>query len=249
MRADFKKIKYTFLVWVHLVLPVLCALIFIAYFSYSRERDPLHLYTFYMEAIGMAFPLLIGVICGMAVSQEEQAGKFQVLLGAVSRLTSYSSKLVMLLIMGMISVFLALGFFVIGLKYVLHLQNIRYSVFLEGGVLLMVSMITLYMIHLLASYLFGMGFSSVLGGAGFLLAGLMLTGIGDHIWQYIPWAWGARFMDYIGTLQLRTLSMDEVHSLQNEMNSGKNILIYVTIIVFIISVLWFRLWEGRKSYE
>ena len=44
---------------------------------------------------------------------------------------------------------------------------------------------------------FGKGASMGLGIAGSLIAALMITGLGDATWKYIPWAWGVRAMGIV----------------------------------------------------
>lgn len=99
LAADFQKTKRTSFIWLHLSVPVICAGVFLLYF-YNRQPDPYQLYRTYFEAIAIALPLLIGIVCGMTASLEEQAGRFQVLLGGTApKLTAYLSKVTLLLIM------------------------------------------------------------------------------------------------------------------------------------------------------
>lgn len=58
------------------------------------------------------------------------------------------------------------------------------------------TMLPIYLIHLFVGMSFGKGASVGLGIAGSLIAALMITGLGDATWKYIPWAWGVRAMDY-----------------------------------------------------
>lgn len=61
---------------------------------------------------------------------------------------------------------------------------------------MLITMLPIYLIHLFVGMSFGKGASMGLGIAGSLIAALMITGLGDATWKYIPWAWGVRAMDY-----------------------------------------------------
>lgn len=129
LAADFQKTKRTSFIWLHLSVPVICAGVFLLYF-YNRQPDPYQLYRTYFEAIAIALPLLIGIVCGMTASLEEQAGRFQVLLGGTApKLTAYLSKVTPLLIMNIFAVFLAIGLYLLGLRALFHVPNLPSSLF------------------------------------------------------------------------------------------------------------------------
>ncbi len=72
-------------------------------------------------------------------------------------------------------------------------------------------MLPIYLIHLFVGMSFGKGASMGLGIAGSLIAALMITGLGDATWKYIPWAWGVRAMDYtLPYYELNAANYDEI---------------------------------------
>lgn len=250
LRADFQKIKHTPFIWIHFIVPSLYAITFLLYLSGRKMPDQLHLYTGYIETMAVIMPLFIALLCSIVISQEENAGEFQVVRGgAISRSTKCISQIIMLVLMAVFSVFLSISIFVLGLKYILGVSNITYVVFFQGGLWIIVGSIILYLIHLFVSYAFGMGFSTLLGGVGVLVTALMVTGLGDKAWKYVPWGWGVRFSDIIGVIHFGKIESAVTFYLMDEMLIAKLILVSTTIIVFFISVLWFTRWEGRKLYE
>ncbi|WP_307893243.1 lantibiotic immunity ABC transporter MutG family permease subunit [Bacillus swezeyi] len=247
--ADVRKTKRTSFIWLHATIPFICAGFFLLYF-YHREHQPDQLYRAYIEAIAVALPLLIGIVCGMAASLEEQAGKFQVLLGGTSpKLAAYLSKMTLLIVMNICAIYLAIGLYLFGLRFLFHVPNLPYSLFVEGGAWLAAGSVALYFIYFFISCAFGMGASVLIGGAGLLMTALMNTGLGDAVWKYNPWAWGIRLAEYKGAEQFSQFDAFLLSLLHQEINRGALIMVFAIITLFIVSMIWFIRWEGKKAYE
>lgn len=192
--------------------------------------------------------LLIGVLCGMTASLEEQAGKFQVLLGSTSpKVIAYASKMLMPLFMELCSIGIALFIYIIGLKFILHVPDLSYDIFITGGAWLVAGSVALYCIYFFISCMFGMGASVLIGGAGLLMTALMNTGLGDAIWKYNPWAWGIRLSGLNGVLHFKEKGDNPL--LMHEINSGVLVMIFGIICIIVASLIWFSKWEGRKTFE
>lgn len=227
------------MLWIHILIPLVTAALFLAYYSVSPWKPDSKI-SGYFELIGVAFPLIIGLVCSKAIEQEGQAGSFQAMLcGIKSRAATYSSKLIVMLLMGVFSIALAIGIFAVGFKTAPSLM------YLKAAGLLIAGSVFLYILHLFVSLQYGRGASIGLGIMESLISALALTGIGDGKWYYLPCTWSARFCD------------DLVYSWLNptkafgyaEAQKGLLIAIPATIIAFMLSLLWFQNWEGRKSYD
>ena len=72
-----------------------------------------------------------------------------------------------------------------------------FSVYLQEAVLIWLGQAVVYLLHLALSLRFGKTVSIGVGTAGSLLAFLMLTGLGDGIWMFFPWAWSCRGCSYL----------------------------------------------------
>ena len=70
------------MLWIHALIPLTAAILFIAYYSMSSWKAEAKI-SGYFEVIGVAFPLIIGLITGKAAEQEGQAGSFQTMLCGV----------------------------------------------------------------------------------------------------------------------------------------------------------------------
>ena len=120
------------------------------------------------------------------------------------------------------------------------------SLYLKAWILLLITMLPIYLIHLFVGMSFGKGASMGLGIAGSLIAALMITGLGDATWKYIPWAWGVRAMDYT------VLAWDSPQlyaQVKTDFFSGMIISVCCTVCLLIASLVWFHGWEGGKNSE
>ena len=195
----------------------------------------------YLEVLAVAFPFLIGIIVGLVVQIENQAGHYQLLLGTIpSRMATYIGKLGFLMICAFGATFLALG------TFAALYRDAPASLYLKAGILLLITMLPIYLIHLFVGMSFGKGASMGLGIAGSLIAALMITGLGDATWKYIPWAWGVRAMDYT------VLAWDNPQlyaQVKTDFFSGMIISVCCTVCLLIASLVWFHGWEGGKNSE
>jgi len=239
IRSDFYKFRHTSMLWIHALIPLTAAILFIAYYSMSSWKAEAKI-SGYFEVIGVAFPLIIGLITGKAAEQEGQAGSFQTMLcGVKSRGAAYVSKLVVLLLLGILSIIIAIGVFAVGF------QTIPAMMYVKAGGLLIAGSVFLYILHLFVSLRYGRGTSIGIGMVESLISALALTGLGDGKWYYIPCTWSARLCDNLVFTWLNpstTFGYEEIH---------KCLIVatLATVAAFILSLFWFKSWEGRKSYE
>lgn len=239
IRSDLYKFRHTSMILIHLILPLGAAAAFLAYFAISPWK-PGSKVSGYFEMIGVSFPLVIGLVCSKTIEQEGQAGSFQnMLCGTKSRTVVFLSKLIVMLLLGACSIALAIGVFAAGFRVA------PWGVYGKVTALLIAGSIFLYILHLFVSLQYGRGASIGLGIVESLLSALALTGLGDGIWYYIPCTWCARFSD------------DMVYSWLNpaksfgfaELKRGLLVAVPATLIALILVFLWFRIWEGRKTYD
>lgn len=237
LKAEYEKSKHSKLLFIHWIIPFLCAVIFAGYYHISIWEKFVKIST-YLETLAVAFPFLTGIIVGMAVQIENQAGHFQLMLGTIpSRTAAYIGKLGFLILNALMGTFLALGVFA-----VLYRET-PVVLCMKTGVLLVETMIPIYMIHLMIGMEFGKGASMGVGIVGSLISALMMTGLGDVVWKYIPWAWGVRAMEYL------VLSWNKPYiykQIKQDFFCGMAVCIVCTGVLLIVSLLWFRNWEGKN---
>ena len=240
VKAEFVKCKHSAWLYIHILVPLLGAAIFTGYFRISSWDIQTKVST-YLEVLAAAFPFLIGIIVGMAVQMEQQAGHYQAMLGTIpSRFAAYMGKIVFLMIGGIGTVILALG------GFSLIDREAPLTIYLKAGALLIVTAFPLYLIYLFVGLNFGKGASMGLGAAGSLAAALMITGLGDAVWKYNPWAWGVRSMDYIVLAWSRP---DVFELLRGDFMSGVVIALLCSLLLAFFSMIWFCFWEGRREND
>jgi ABC-2 type transport system permease protein len=247
--AEWIKLKATSVKWIFLLIPLICALLFLSYFGVVHEKDQVKLFRFYMDAICIALPFLISLICGMISMQEERAGHYQVLLGAISRSRSYIGKLMSLILLTSGSIIGGVVIFMLGATYILGVEGIPYLTYIQASIVLVFSCIVLYLIYLFIAFVLGLSASVTFGGAGLLLTALMGTGLGDGVWKYIPWGWGIRFMDSFIVLKSSVYTQDILTLIKKELVDGMQYMTLFTVLLFSVSLWWFNVWEGRQSSD
>jgi len=227
------------MLWIHILIPLAVSILFVSYYSVSPWNAETKI-SGYFEVIGIAFPLMIGLISGKCVEQERQSGNFQTMLcGVKSRSAAYTSKLIVLLLPGMIAIAIAIGVFASGF------QTAPEILYFKAAGLLIAGSVFPYILHLFISFQFGRGASIGLGIVESLISALALTGLGDGRWYYIPCTWSARLCDCLVSIWINpSLAIGYA-----EIGKGMMVAIPATIAAFLISLFWFQRWEGSRSNE
>ncbi|WP_340026455.1 lantibiotic immunity ABC transporter MutG family permease subunit [Paenibacillus sp. FSL K6-1096] len=243
LKADLLKMRRTPFLLIHLLTPLIGAALFMAYYTISSAGEGVKVMAF-LQSVACAFPTVIGLVCAMAAEQEATAGGFQgMLVLPAARSTTYASKLLLLLGFSLGAVLLIFVLFSLGFAGLLGQDRHGILFYLTGAVILFASNILLYLVHFALSLRFGRGISIGIGITGSLLAALMLTGLGDILWPYIPFAWGGRFLSL---LELRHSGSWQPFA-DTGLAAGVSVCIAGTIAAGVLSMLWFYKWEGRSA--
>ena len=244
IKADFMKMKHTSFYWIHICMPIIGMLIFLGYYSYSPWTAEGKVIG-YLEVIAIAFPFLIGILCSMVVEQEFMAGRFKEILSAEwGKRKNILSKLIMLLLMGLFSLVLAMGGFFIGFQCILKQNTLSFIFYVYSTLFIFGAQIFLYLFHLWLSLFFGKGTSISIGMFESLCAALLLTGLGDGIWYFIPCEWAVRFSDYFILIWSNNMGMTGAMS---EINMGIICSIVITVVFAIFLGIRINYFEGREE--
>ncbi len=233
--SELMKLKHTSFWAIHIIVPILGAALFTFYFlQYGNEGSDKKL-KLIMEVIAMAFPLLISIITGLSILQEERASYFQNVLTVSNRGKSFLSKLIVLYGAGVISLLALTFLFVLGISVAGKAEVIQITLLLKAVLGMAVGNLIIYILHLFLSFKFGIGVS-LFWGVFETLQCIMYSNIELHgIARYIPFSWAVNLMHDI-------------------LNKSENIVEFIaipllTIAALIITLVWFNNWEGRKNYE
>ncbi|MFM1544749.1 lantibiotic immunity ABC transporter MutG family permease subunit [Streptococcus mutans] len=242
--AKFLKYNRTFLPWIHVILPVGIAVLTAVFGLVTPAYSWGSITSGYLQVLGIAFPLVIAITCSKAVELEAEAGHFQTVLANSQRKVLYFIKLVNLMLMEIIAVCLALSVF--GLLYRSKIDVPYLAFYGYAGLLLIASTVILYLLHLVIAFLFDSGATIGLGIFEVLVSALLLTGLGDSIWQFVPAAWPARLM---GTLFEMLQYPDQNPIFAQQILLWLEVAVPLTLMALILSIIWFDRWQGRSNEE
>lgn len=233
VRSEFVKVKHTPFWAIHFCLPIVGALLFVAYYVLYRNVEDDKKLKLILELAAMGFPLLISVIVGLNIMQEEKASHFQTLLAMPSRGRIVFAKLAALYGMGVLALFCLFFLFL----FEIHMFGIDETVqlpMLAWAVMgIAFANLIIYLLHLFLSLKFGLGISLFWGVfeslQGILYSNVKLQGMA----RYIPFAWS---MNWI---------RDVLHGeLLAHMIEWAWIAI-ASLVCFFLALAWISHWEGR----
>lgn len=238
IQADMLKSRHTLLWPIHFFVPVVGAFVFAGYFRMAG-RTVINNVCAFLEMAAIVFPFLVGVIVAMVIALESEAGNFQIMLGTLrSRTIVYIGKLFFLLMLAAMSLVLCIGVFAI------LYPMLPFAFYVKPMGVLFVSIVPVYLISMLLGLKYGKSVSMGLGIVGSLVSALMMTGLGDFVWKFVPWAWGVRFVDFC---ILEYSSPQQFSQMFPECVSGVCIMLAVTVVLAGVSLVWFNTWDGKKS--
>ena len=242
IKSEIYKIKYTWLPWIHIVLPITYSLLFygaakITGLKNFQENDIVETY---FVLLGASMPIIFSFISSKVVDMEMGAGKFQVLLSTTkSRSKAYIGKLLVLEFGFVISLSLAIIIFAILTGY----QNILD--WLIEFFLIVISSLSLYLIHLWVSIILSSGASIGFGFLETLINLLSITVIGDSIWYFLPCTWGSR----LPAMYITMSKVSDWSYFYKEFRLWSFAALFIILALFISSIIWFNKWDGKSVSE
>ncbi|MFP3917749.1 lantibiotic immunity ABC transporter MutG family permease subunit [Lysinibacillus telephonicus] len=243
LKSEFLKTKRTPFLIIHFLVPIIVSMLFLAYYSYSPWNYSDKVIA-YLQALTCGYPIIIGLVCAMVSEQEAGAGHFQEMLTSTKiKILGFVSKLLLLLMFSFGAIFMSIGIFGIGFIGILHENFFDFRFYVIAACILFISHVFIYVLHFVVSLHFGKGASIGLGIVESLLVALLLTGLGDGIWSFIPYGWGGHFV----SLWSLHWSGAEPSILETGLKTGIIACVCGTLIAFTLSCIWFWKWEGRKS--
>lgn len=241
VKSEIHRVRHTWIPWVHIILPIFYSVLFfgVAKITGMKNLANYDIIKDYLVILGGVFPIICGAITYKSIDMEADAGNFQVMLQAKSRVKAYTGKIISLIIG-----FLFSSFFAIIIFYVLF-GNQSIIEYLVEFFLITIGALPIYMIHLWVSLKFGGGATISLGFVETLMALLAMTGLGDKIWYFIPCTWSSRLS---ATYILGKNVTNNLH-LYGEFKKWVIFGIPIIIIILVISIIWFNRWDGKSSVD
>ncbi|WP_125152327.1 lantibiotic immunity ABC transporter MutG family permease subunit [Clostridium rectalis] len=260
IKSEWRKTKRTPFRYIVLLVPILFSLLVISYISIYNINYTFQIkvYELYFGTIGIALPMVTSILAGLNIIEEENAGDFRALLMVpISRKNIYLGKLFMIILVTIIDMLVSLGILLVGMKFIFPGIDIQYGVFLQGTIFGTIGALFLYVVYLIISLNFGIGATIAVGVGGSVSGALLQTGLGDKVWNFVPWAWSGRlsslpcytlkgFIKFKGLNTIENINEILKKVLMKEIYKGLSIATISFILVAIAGMVWFKKWEGRK---
>lgn len=242
--AEEIKIRRTWILWMHILMPLIGIAVFLSYYRVSMWSDWGKI-SGYIEVVSVICPALVGFVCALSAEQEAQAGHFQNILGTGrTRWKMLAAKLCFLLLWNLAAVSLAIGGFGIGFHFFVSETGASAGFYISVILLIWISQIFGYGFHLFLGLRFSKGITIGAGIVESVTGALMLTGLGEGIWQWLPCAWAGRLSGYWVRIASGT-GIDEAFILE-QMKFGGAVAAGITLIGIGALCWWFSRYEGRQ---
>ena len=243
VQSECIKLRHTAISWLHLIIPLVGAAVFSLYFLiYSQVTNDQKM-ALVLELTASIFPIIISVICGMMVNLEEKAGNFQVMLSNKNgRIIPYFSKLITAVMLGGIATTLLVSFTLLGLTLI-STDPVPYGKIVFATLGMYLGSIPLYVIYMFISIKWGLGSSVFVGVIGCLVS-IMFSNVNVGTWVIIPFAWGVKILQNF--IHITPISLS---SFSDKFIGELGIIVIITLLLLLLSFLWFHKWEGRKTFE
>lgn len=242
LRAEFYKMHHSFLIPLHILVPVIASGIFLAWTRVSAGLQ----FSLYVQAVGIAFPMLAALICAGSV-ELEAPGHFQGLLMVPGKKEgAFLAKWISLQALAFLAVMGAMVLYGIGNRLLLGDWEIPFSLFLQAGLFLWLGSIPLYLEHLFLNLRFSKAVSLAVSTGQVLVSALFLTGLGDGRWQYVPCSWSAR-----GT----ALYLAGIFNRRSAYGASEgepwpiSVCVLLGVVLCVIIFVWFHFFEGRQEKD
>jgi lantibiotic transport system permease protein len=235
--SNFTKIKRTPIWLLHLLLPVVAATLYLLYYASAGYHIISDVRLFFV-LVQMCYPIFVGIVVPIFINLDRNINNIQNALGIVpSRSSMYLGKLGFLLFLAAINIIMFELCFYVGANWFLGLSLTNFGEYFVIFCICLCSSLFLIFLHVPIAFKFGPSISVLAGIFGTIFAGYFENAIGNQIWPFIPWEWGVRFLEnYFGYSKSTVFP-------------GILSLIIVTSMVLVLSMLWFRRWEGKVTHE
>lgn len=245
LKSEVYLFLHSKLLWLHIGMPLLGIMVFCSYYAYVPWADTDKIFM-YLQAVVLAFPLLVAIIMGMSYDDEKEAAHFSRMLAApYSRRVVHFGKLATLTFMGMLAAFAAIVGFGISSKGMGN-DALSMAGYLEVFGVVLVCHLCLYIVQYVVSFEFGKGSGLSLGIFNVLMSALMYTGLGDSIWYFLPCAWSIRMVSYLTQYSIYHIGNALIKS---ELIKGCGMIELITILSVVGFNLWASKWQGIKVQD
>lgn len=223
-RAEWYKMRHTMIPALHVLVPLAGSAAFLLYY-WMRPMEGIVQLAGFAEIMGLVFPFLVSLLVTRSVGLEE-SNHYQVFLGGnAGRLSSLLAKCMVMQTAGLGAVSLGIASFAAGEMILLGNRDISGRIYLSVVIALWLGSLLMYPIHFFLCMRFSKSVSIAIGTAQSVLAGLLITVLGEGVWQFAPSSWSIRLTSYVFV----------------ETEFSGNICLLISLVICVIIFLWFSL--------
>ncbi|MDF2587559.1 MAG: hypothetical protein K0S41_1400 [Anaerocolumna sp.] len=245
IKANTYKFLYSKITLLHLLVPIIAIVVFCGYYSYSTWSETEKVFLF-IQAVAMAFPLMISFAITMVYEQELKAGNFQSILTApYSKAIAHLGVLITICLYGFLSCIMT----VMGFGFIFRCMGfitLPIGFYFKSAILLTGTNVTLYILQYILCFTSGNGLSLGFGIVGTLMSPLLYLSLGDVIWKYIPFGYGVRIGTYFF---YKNTDIKLFDSIEHDLNSGILVVGIMNLILFAIFIAFSKRWQGAVHKE
>ena len=132
LKAEFYKMRHTFLFPLHVIVPVAAGVLFLAWTRISAQLQ----FSVFVQAVGVVFPVLASVICAGNIELELSGHLQGFLMTTGKRESIFLAKWMSLEILAFLAVMGSVILYGVGNRTILGDMEIPFSIFLKAGVFL-----------------------------------------------------------------------------------------------------------------
>ncbi len=239
IHSEFYKLMHSAVALIHLLVPILGMAVFLAYYRILPWTESEKISS-YLQIVAVVFPVLLAVIMTIIRDSERMTGSFQeILCVPCQKSMIHVTKLLLMVFCGFLATFVAVFGFGIFFKWMGN-DSFSSSFYVKAAVLLFSGYIPLYLLQYMISLTFPKGMGLGFGIFGSLLSALLMTGLGDAVWCYLPWSVSARMCSVYVECNIKNWSFVE----WTGAGSGLKFILIAGTLLFLLFIAWGKGWEA-----
>ena len=245
-KSEFIKMRHTKLLWIHVLVPCAGAAAFLFYYTFAPWSAAARVQA-YVETLAVAYPFLSALACSMSVELEEEGRMQTFLILCRKKRHAFLGKWLALNLCSLAASVLAVLGFAAGYTQMIGRSPYPPHCYFLSALLLWFGQTVLYTFYLFLSLRYAKAATVAAGIIGAVLAALMLTGLGDGCWPFIPCAWSGRWNSFL--LLYETGDANRWSGLSGALPKELAVCAAAAILITSAIVLWFHYYEGRRCEE
>lgn len=193
-------------------------------------------YTLYFDLLNLALVMISGVFIALDIEEEYESTNFNLILSQVKKERSLLGKELFYLVVLFVTILITSSLYICLHQVFLPLDKTYLLLFIKTSCWLVITNASYLILYIVISYSLGIiGTVSLAMFASIISLILGGTNLGDFLWPFLPFTWGSRAVLLIGQ------KADDFSQLMVAVSVG-------SLIMQLVALIWFRLWEGRKQF-